>query len=441
MTPHAPLRTPLPGARTVSGTAMPPQDAWFHRQQSSGAACMTVAVLAWFDGPAPTPAALRDLVRERLQPYERLRLRAAPTTPPSWPCWIPEAEFDPEHHVGSELHATTPAASAGELIARPLDPDRPPWQLHLLPADPADRAGPVGASTGDGFALLLRAHHALLDGSSLIAVVRALLDGPTGQPPLCPEFRSRRRSLATRGRELAWSVADLLPRARPLPFHGPVGPGRAVAFGRIARDELDAARLALSPERASSNAVFLAATAGALRTLGLTGRVPQLPGVCAMVPVDVRTAAETSLLGNRYATVRVPLPALRQPQLRLAAVHGLTRREVLKQRAVAQAELVARQPLRYTPLGAALGRYVDSPRYFSVLCSSGATYASRLTLGPASFIALAGLPPLGPGHPLAVTMFHHDATAVVTTVAGHRHRHLAAPLTELIHEEIRILGR
>ncbi|KJK59345.1 hypothetical protein UK12_04870 [Saccharothrix sp. ST-888] len=419
---------------------MPPLDAWFHRQQSSGAACMTVGVLAWFDGPAPTPAVLRELVRERLQPYERLRLSAAPTTAPSWPHWLLQAEFDPEHHVGSELHATTLAASVEELIARPLDPDRPPWQLHLLPADPGTSTDPA-ASTGEGFALLLRAHHALLDGNSLIAVVRALLDGPTGQPPSCPEFPSRQRSLAARGRELAWSVADLLPRARPLPFHGPVGPRRAVAFSRIARDELDGARAALSPERASRNAVFLAATAGALRTLGLTGRLPQLPGVWAMVPVDVRTAAETSLLGNRYATVRVPLPALRQPLQRLATVHSLTRRDALKQRADAQAELVDRQPRRYTTLGDVLGRYVDSPRYFSVLCSSGATYAGRFTLGSASFAALAGLPPLGPGHPLAVTMFHHDATTVVTTVADQHHRQLAAPLTELIHEEIRVLGR
>ncbi|GAA2251645.1 wax ester/triacylglycerol synthase family O-acyltransferase [Kitasatospora cystarginea] len=421
MTPPAP---PLPAAsRTAAGTPMPSQDAWFHRQQSSGTACMTVAVLGWFDGPPPTLAALRELAGVRLRPYRRLCLRAARTSLADWPLWLPEPEFDPSFHIRAEPPATSPE----ELAADPLDPDRPPWRLHLLP-------GP----TGDGFALLLRAHHALLDGCSLTTVLRAVLDGPTVR---LPEPPARPRTPAGRGRELAWSVADLLPRARPLPFHGPVGPRRALAFSRIPRAELDAARAALSPLRASGNAVFLAATAGALRSLGLTGRLPLLPGVCALVPVDVRTADQASLLGNHYATVRVPLPARRHPERRLAVAHSRSRREVLKQKAGAQAELVNGRPLRRTSLDDLLGRYVDSPRYFSVLCSSIATHGGHLTLGPATFTALSLIPPLGPGHPLAVTMVHHDTTTVVTAIADLRHRQLAEPLADLIHEEIRVLAR
>ncbi|MGK4585685.1 wax ester/triacylglycerol synthase domain-containing protein [Kitasatospora sp. HPMI-4] len=401
---------------------MPPQDAWFHRQQRSGAACMTVAVLAWFEGPAPTLATLRELAHERLRGYERLGLSATQAAPSDWPRWTRETGFDPSRHIHAEPLTTSP----DELVARPLDPGRPPWQLHLLP-------GPAGG----GFALLLRAHHALLDGCSLVAILRTLLDGPPVPPSEAPPGQ---RTPAGPGRQLGWALSDLLPRARPLPFHGPVEPLRTLAFSRIPRAELDAARAALSPDPASGNAVFLAATSGALRRLGLTGRLPLLPGVCALVPVDVRGADQGLLLGNHYATVRVPLPVRRQPKRRLAAVHGRTHRDELRQRARAQAELVARQPLRYTPLGALLGRYVDSPRYFSVLCSSVATRASRLTLGPATATGFALVPPLGPGHPLAVTMAHHGTNAVVTAITDRRHARLAGPLADLIHEEIRSLG-
>lgn len=414
---------------------------------------MTVALLAWFDGPPPSVAALRSLARTRLAPHRRLNLipeTPAPTaTAQGWPYWAPGPEFESEHHVTAATTATAataataatgtaPAALEAQvaaLLVRPLDPRRPPWQLHLIPAP-------------DGFALLLRAHHALLDGGSLATVLCALLDGSGAGPQLANRGPAPTPVAVPRARQLAWALGDLLPKARPLPFHGPVDDRRAVAFSRVPSQELAAAREALgrgpSPRTASRttsrNAVFLTATAGALRTLQLTGRFPRLPGVCALVPVDVRTEEQRGLLGNHYATVRVPLPGRRDARRRLAAMDDFLHRSAFAQRARAQAAVVSSRPREFTLLGDAASRYVDSPRYFSLLCSSVATHAGELTLGPARLVGLAAVPPLGPGHPLAVTMVHHNAGAVLTTVADHSHRRLAELLVGLIHDELRSLA-
>ncbi|UDM04226.1 wax ester/triacylglycerol synthase family O-acyltransferase [Streptomyces longhuiensis] len=433
---HPAASSPAPEHDTSRPTtAMPPLDAWMYRQQSSGGSNMTAALLAWFEGPPPTLSALRSLAEYRLAPYERLRQMpsAADSTDDSWPLWSTGPHFEAAHHVVESPGAATTELEVdiAALFTAPLAPGRPPWQLHLIP-------------TTGGFVLLLRAHHALLDGRSIATLLRALFDETAALRP--PRVGGAATVDApSRARQLVWTLGDLLPKARPLPFHGPVDPFRVLSFRQVSRQELDAARAstrsAPSAERASTNAVFLAATAGALRTQGVTGRsLPTLPGICALVPVDVRTNEESQLLGNHYATVRVPLPRQRDARERLAAVDCYIRRAAIGARARAQAAVVSSRPRKITPLSNAAGRYVDSPRYFSLLCSSVSTHAGELTLGSARLTAMAALPPLGPGHPVAVTAIHHGSTSVVTAITDHNHRDLAQPLAERIHDEIRVLA-
>ncbi|MGC0317659.1 wax ester/triacylglycerol synthase domain-containing protein [Kitasatospora acidiphila] len=389
---------------------MLPLDAWFHRQQSSGAACMTVGYAAWFDGPPPTLTQLRARVRQRLGGFRRLR--AVPVAKgDNWPHWQEGPAFEADHHL----------TASGELIpllTESLPAGRPPWQLHLLP-------------DADGFALLLRAHHALLDGQSLSIMLNVLLDP-------APEHRPRPQapppSLA---RKVAWALDDLLPKARPLPFHGRLGPGRHLAFTGLPSELLTAARHALGARKTSNTAVLLTAIAGALRESGLTGSP-----ACAMVPVDVRTADQPTLLGNHYATVRLPLPAHPDPGRRLAALEHRIRRTDLRQRALFQADLVAARPRRVTAFGTAAGRYVDSPHYFSLLCTSlPAAPGAAATLDTARLTAAALLPPLGPSHPLAVSLTHHPAGAVLTTLTDRTRAALAAPFNAAVTDQLRHLAK
>ncbi|MEU1820879.1 wax ester/triacylglycerol synthase domain-containing protein [Streptomyces abikoensis] len=429
MTPHPhPARlapeAPAPGAERPAARPMPPLDAWMYRDQNSGTICLTWCLVAWFQGSPPSLPELRGRVLRRWGHHERLSLTPGTpgAAPDAWPEWTPGPDFDAGHHVVASTAPDGLEARAAQLLAQPLGPARPPWQLHLLPTD-------------EGFALLLRTHHALLDGVSAITLLRALLDAPA---PAVPGPRARPAPGRADPPRLGpvRALADLLPRARPLPFHGPVDPRRAVGWSRVPLAEVSTARDALPSGRASANAVFLAATAGALRAAGATGRLPWLPGVCAMVPVDVRDGDGPVVLGNHYATVRVPLPAHDDPRRRLAAVDGFTRRAEFKRRARAQALLVASRPRKHGPLGDALGRYANSPLYSSLLCSSVATHAAGVGIGPARLVGIGGLPPLGPERALAVTMFLHDAHAVVAVVTDHGHQALAARLPSLIREEI-----
>lgn len=398
-------------------TPMSPLDAWLHSHQAGGALCMTFGLIARFGGEPPALDALRDRVAHRWARHERLRISSGTELR-----WIPGPPFDPAHHVSTPARQASLEEHTAHLIARPFGPPRPPWHLHVLPA-------PDG-----GFALLLRAHHALLDGRSLLTLVQDLLDGP---PPALPAQRAGSQAPPGRGPGLR----DVLPGGRPLPFHGPVDSRRAVAWSGVSAEELAAARDALPSGRASANAVFLAATAGALRGAGAAGRLPFLPGVCAMVPVDVRPDEDAALLGNHYSTVRVPLPVRGRPGRRLAAVDRFTRRVALHERALAQARAVAGMAGRRGPLTEVLGRYVDSPLYSSVLCSSLADRGGPRTLGSAALTGLSLLPALSPGHPLVVSMVR-DVTGAATlaVVTDHAHRALAGRLSVLLREEIRALA-
>ncbi|MBP2401383.1 wax ester/triacylglycerol synthase domain-containing protein [Streptomyces syringium] len=413
----------------AAGIVMPPLDAWFHGQQSGEHLCMTTGLLTWFEGPPPPLSELRERVRRRWGAYPRLRLvPPAASAASAWPRWTPGPEFDAAAHVtaGPEGGHATPEAETALLMARPLAPVRPPWQLHLLPSP-------------GGFALLIRAHHALLDGTSMATLLRSLLDASAAPLPGSGARRAHAPSAAPTRRALTRALTDVLPKARPLPFHGPVDARRVLSFERVPKATLSAARDTLPSGRASTNAVFLAATAAALRTAGLAGRWPLLPGVCAMVPVDVRTTEEAGVLGNHYATIRVPLPTHRRAARRLAAVDSFTRRAALQGRAQAQALLVSRTRRRNGRLTDVLGRYVASPFYSSLLCSSLATYTGPLALGAASLVAVSLLPTLSTGHPVVVTMSLHDANAVVAVMTDHQHRSLAPRLSGLIHDEIHAL--
>ncbi|MEV6316662.1 WS/DGAT domain-containing protein, partial [Streptomyces sp. NPDC051776] len=306
----------------------------------------------------------------------------------------------------------------------------PPWRLHLLPA-------------ADGFALLLRAHHALLDGKALITLLRILLDGP-GAYPLPPAAAHLAEPFALppvpRSARLR-AAAGLLPAGRRLPFHVRVGDGRALAWSEVPVTALREARRALPGDPASVNSVFLAAVAAALGSTGALGPRPGLPGVRAMVPVDLRSPLDEAFLGNHYATVRLPLPTATavSPQERLAAVDAASRRAARHGLAPAQALMVRRSSRRRGPVRDAFARYADSPRYSSLLCSNVRTGAAALALGGATLDRLTAVPALSPEHPVALSLTTHGATSVVAVLTDTAHAALGALLADRVRDEVHAL--
>jgi len=334
------------GMLGLSGERMSKVDTAWLRMDSPHNLMMINGV--WTLKPGIGYEALCERVQERLLKYSRFRQRVVQDA--AGATWVDDRKFDIHHHVvreklarkgrGSEQDALQ--ARVGELAARPLDPRRPLWQMHLV----EDYQG--------GSALIVRIHHCIADGISLIAVTMSLVDG--GAPP--PE---RRRKGAPAGAE-DW-IADALIKpftGMTVKALGAAGEGAARSLGllrdpgrgmsgslemaRLAYQVVsDAAALALMPDdsptrlkgkpgtrkrvawcqpipldevkavgralNCSVNDVLLSCVAGAIgEYLKSHGDAVAGQEIRAMVPVNLRPIEQAHKLGNRFGLVPLVLP-------------------------------------------------------------------------------------------------------------------------------------
>jgi diacylglycerol O-acyltransferase / wax synthase len=279
------------------------------------------------------------------------------------PRWVEDPDFDLDHH----LHQVVLASPGGEseladftadVLSRPLDRSRPPWEMYV-----------IEGLRGGLAALLTRVHHAAVDGVSGEELVLRLLDPapePTVVDPPDPPWRServpsdlellgdalvelcRRPAAAARA---TWRTAragkDLLGHARqsglsavslPLaaprtPLGVPLGPERRVAFAQVSLDEVKLVKGAFD---VTVNDVVLAICSGALRNhLDALGDQPETSAV-AIVPVSVRAEHQRGTMGNRLSAMFVSLASvLDNPVQRLWAINHATRRAKAQERAAA----------------------------------------------------------------------------------------------------------
>jgi len=133
-------------------------------------------------------AAVRTAIAARIHLVPRLR--QVIRVPPPWlgdPLWVDAASFDIADHV-HRLRLTPPAGEAELLRAaetirrRPLDPERPLWEMWFLTGLDDGRIG-----------LFVRIHHALADGLAAMTIVTALMDRDAdAHPPAAPAWHPRR---------------------------------------------------------------------------------------------------------------------------------------------------------------------------------------------------------------------------------------------------------
>jgi len=229
---------------------------------------------------------------------------------------------------------------AGLLFSRPLDRDRPLWEMFY-----------IEGLQGGRVALLWKVHHCLLDGASGAGLAELLFDlqPEPGERPLVPvEDGARagrpasvvemlggalRNGLARPAagarhavRALRQAVdlalqsgrdeAVLAPRA---PWNGAIGRRRAVAWSTVSLDEAKAVKDTLGVKL---NDVVLAITAGAVRRyLEERDELPER-SLVASVPVSTRRDGDRRL-GNQLAEVNVYWGTdLADPIERVHAVHA-----------------------------------------------------------------------------------------------------------------------
>ncbi|MGH9134387.1 MAG: WS/DGAT/MGAT family O-acyltransferase [Ilumatobacteraceae bacterium] len=342
-----------------------------------------VSSLNLFD-PAGVPGgagveAMKQLVLERidqLAPFRR-RLVEVPLGL-DLPYWIEDPDFDIDFHV--RHHAVAPPGTPeqlGEAIsrihARPLDRLRPLWELYII----------EGVDSGRLIAQFTKVHHAAIDGAAGAMMLAAILDtDPTARPTGVPtawvpdriptdvdllqrtlgELARRPEKLIRLSvrsmRELAAStqvgglrvLADLL--AQPMP--GPVGSMMRARLRRGSESEVDrppalpptaAPRTpwnrSISPHRrfayttiplesakqvrrasgCTFNDVVMALCSGTLRRYLLKHDCLPDESLIAMVPVSVRSGAETDSYQNRVSALLADLATNEaDPAKRLARV-------------------------------------------------------------------------------------------------------------------------
>jgi WS/DGAT/MGAT family acyltransferase len=300
---------------------------------------------------------IRRYVDARLHLLPRYRQRLLFTPLMRYPVWVDDARFDVRYHVrhtslprpGSvaQLHHLT-----SRLMSQPMDQQRPMWELWI-----------IEGLTGDRVALVIKAHHSVVDGASGVEFLTVLLSASAEQPEI-PQQRWHPRpqpstlelladdirhqadlprtavralkQLTAHPQKVPYEIADLwsgvrdslavaLRPADHTPLNRPVGSARRVSWSRLDLDTVKAIKNRLD---GSVNDVMVAAVTGALRHL-LQRRRVELDGLHlrATIPVNVRRAAERDTAGNHVSAWLVDLPIReRDPLYRYAKVTALTKR-------------------------------------------------------------------------------------------------------------------
>jgi diacylglycerol O-acyltransferase len=277
------------------------------------------------------------LVRSRLHLVPRYRQRIADTPLGlAQPTWVDDPTFDLAYHV---RHAALPRPGgmdqlleyAGRILSRPLDRDKPLWELYVIDGLEDGRIAIVGKN-----------HHAMIDGMAGVDILGVLLDTdphapdelPRTQPwePHAPPGGFDRavgavRDLATAPSELVGRARSLAERPRDVAMRTlAVGSGltHLVRTGGIAQNtilnrrpgisrrlaveqmDLDEVKEVKNAFRATVNDVVLAVCADVLgRYLRSRGESTRRLELRVMVPVSVRTSADHD---NQVTAVLVDLP-------------------------------------------------------------------------------------------------------------------------------------
>ena len=282
---------------------------------------------------------LRAVIEERIHLVPLLRRRVVRVPfGLHHPVWVEDPHFDLDHHL---YRASLPApggpaelaAFVAALASRPLDPNSPLWEMHVV----------EGLESGH-VAVVPKVHHALFDGASGVEVVASFLDtGPVARAVSSPARPWRPEPIPTDAeligsamsslvrqperaagvlRRTFGAVRDLSERNRrlreeddltppPAPFRAPrtslngaISTHRRFSFTEVPLEEIRTVRRVFG---GTVNDVVLAAVAGAVRRL-LAERGERLEEpVVAMVPMSRRAESDRSTLGNKVSAMLVSL--------------------------------------------------------------------------------------------------------------------------------------
>ncbi len=379
---------------------------------------------------------LMQLIQDRISfvPRYRQRLQGVPGQLAN-PVWVDDDQFDLGYHVRrSALPRPGSQDQLRELVSRivsrPLDRSRPLWEVYF-----------VEGLSGGRVALLSKTHQVLVDGVLTVDLGQVLLDtSPTpkvmetddwyaGRAPspltmlagavkdsltepetLVDTVRSRTEAaLRTAGSATANArrVVNALSGRSPVresPISGALSQQRRVVTVDTALADYRTIRAA---HGGTINDVILATVAGALRGWLMT-RAESMGGIRqirAVVPVSVIDAElEATSLGSQIAAHFVDLPILEaSPVVRLHQVsysfkaHRETGRGVAANRL---AGIAGFAPTTFHAIGSRVA--ARERRSYQLNVTNVPGPQSPLYAAGAEMVSSYPVPPLLPGHPLAI---------------------------------------
>lgn len=433
-------------------------------EEADSGAHMHIGGVMVFDpqpgGGAPPIERIRADIEARLPllPRFRQRLSERRTHGVHWPRWVDDDDFDIARHV--RRAAIPEPAGEGELrewaggfYSQRLDRSCPLWEIVVL-------------ELGDGrWAMATKTHHCMVDGVGSVEIGHTILDpepepgdgraSPVridGQPPAPAPPSAVRRLVALpatvagaalsaaeqgigaarralrlveagagaaihpeRTREAlrrSRAMAELLVRdeiiaAPHTSLNEPIGPRRRLAVTSISLADVKAVKGALG---GTVNDVILAGAAGGLRRL-LDGRDEPLPdqGLRAMVPVNIRVAADRIGTGNRITSLFVHLPIAEPDPLR-RYFRQLEEAESLKAgtQAIGSRGLIELTSLAPPVLHTFLARSLYATRLFNLTITNVPGPQQPLYAFGSRMRSVWPLVPLAAEHSLALAVFSYD---------------------------------
>ena len=258
-------------------------------------------------GRAPTFAAVRKAIAERLDLVPRLKQRL---DQPRFgrARWEAVEGIDLDHHIrqvrlGTGVSREELDAFASSAIAEPLDFERPLWRVWFIEGLPEEAV-----------AILFVVNHASMDGASGFFVLTQILGAEYTAEDLAlvDAHEASKRPPTTRGEAFqreATSLAHLLRCGlppRPSAVNGDVGPGRALRGLRVPLEEIQGIRAALG---GSPTDVLLACVTRAVQGVyRRRGQVVAGRDIRVAVPANDRPYSDLPSLGNRVVGFQLPLP-------------------------------------------------------------------------------------------------------------------------------------
>jgi len=315
--------------------------AWLHMESPTNL-MLIVGVMSFYEKLEFSE--LKELIEDRLLPFERFRQKAVTSAVPGvGPRWVDDPYFNLRSHL-QRVALPDPGGQkelqemVSTIMSTPLDFSKPLWQFQYI------------ENYRGGSALVVRIHHCIADGIALIRVLLSLTDDSPSGSPKSRRTRRKRKPLGggfwlpevvndavySVGRITARMVDKTLEtltdpaRAAQMVTEGAKGTGVLARLATMPADpdtifkgelttakrcawsevlSLDEVKAYSKAQGATINDVLLTGVTGAIRRY-MIGRKAEVNGlnIRAVVPVNLRPESDVIKLGNKFGLVFLALP-------------------------------------------------------------------------------------------------------------------------------------